>query len=60
MPKYEVVLFYQASAYYSVEAEDEDFAVEEAKSVASNEDEERFMERLNFNYTDYDVYQEAE
>lgn len=46
MPKYDVVLFYHASATYTVEAEDEEAALEAARLQAGGEPEEQLMERL--------------
>lgn len=55
MPKYWVNLFYHGSAAYDVEAADQDAAVAEAKRLNSEESEEEFRERLNLDFTDYDV-----
>jgi hypothetical protein len=55
MPKYWVNLFYHASAAYDVEAADEDAAVAEAKRLNELEPEAQFRERLNMEFTDYDV-----
>jgi hypothetical protein len=62
MPKYDVVLFYHASATYTVEAEDEDAAVWEAKRLDIDETEEQFHERLNIEIIDddYQVYEAQE
>jgi hypothetical protein len=56
MPKYRVNLFYNGSASYTVEAADEDDALEEAKRLNAFEPEEAFRERLNLDYTDSDAY----
>ena len=46
MPKYNVVLFYHASATFQVEAEDEDKAVELARWLSDNELDKEFYKRL--------------
>jgi hypothetical protein len=61
MPKYQVTLFYHASASYDVEAADEGAALEEVDHQRQEESsEEFFRDRLILDYTDSNIEEDKE